>query len=124
MKRLFFLPALIGLILSGCTYTVSVSQSNIPAQRKKPVEASIYKFMVMGLNFDNDYALQLATELKERCPGGDVRGVTTHDMVTLYFLGFFWAREVKAQGYCLPHREHADIEAGWEDLAFSRSEEK
>lgn len=120
MKRLLSLCALISLTLSGCTYTVAVSQSNIPAQRNKAVEASVYKFMVLGLNFDNDYALQLADKLKERCPQGDVRGVTTQDTITMYFLAFFWAREVKAQGYCQPHKATASLEAEWGEVASSQ----
>lgn len=120
MKRLLSLCALISLTLSGCTYTVAVSQSNIPAKRNKPVEASIYKFMVLGINFDNDYALQLSTKLKERCAGGDVRGVTTQDTVTMYLPPFFWAREAKAQGYCQPHKTTASLEAEWGEVASSQ----
>lgn len=120
MKRLLLLCVLISLGLSGCTYTVAVSQTNIPAQRSKRVEASVYKLIVLGLNFDNDYALQLATKLKARCPQGDVRGVTTQDMVTMYFPPFFWAREAKAQGYCQPHKATASLEAEWGDVASSQ----
>jgi hypothetical protein len=117
MKRLLSLCALLSLTLSGCTYTVAVSQSNIPAKRKKPVEASVYKFMVLGLNFDNDYALQLANQLKDRCPDGDVRGVTTQDTITMYLLTFFWAREIKAQGYCTPRKATASLEVEGGDIA-------
>ncbi|MDQ3231806.1 MAG: hypothetical protein M3Q07_08305 [Pseudobdellovibrionaceae bacterium] len=120
MKRLLLLCALISLSLSGCTYTMAVSQTNIPAQRSKVVEATVSKFMILGLNFDNDYALQLSTQLKERCPQGDVRGVTTHDTVTLYFLAFFWSRDIKAQGYCQPHRTTASLEPEWGDVASSQ----
>lgn len=120
MKRLFLLVATISLSLSGCTYTMAVSQTNIPSQRNKPVEASISKFIVLGFNFDNDYALQLSTKLKERCPQGEVRGVTTQDMMTLYFLTFFWAREIKAQGYCLTKKSTASLETEWGDVASSQ----
>ncbi len=120
MKRILALLSLVSLTLSGCTYTVAVSQSNIPAQRNKPVEASVSKFMVLGLNFDNDYALQLTERLKERCPQGDVRGVTTQDTVTLYLLLFFWAREIKAQGYCQPRNATASLEAEWGEVASTQ----
>ncbi|WP_141734671.1 hypothetical protein [Oligoflexus tunisiensis] len=120
MKRLLALCALMSLTFSGCTYTMAVSQTNIPAQRKKPVEVSVKKFIVLGFNFDNDYALDLTRKLQERCPQGRVRGVTTHDTVTLYFLAFFWAREVKAQGYCLPQQNTASLEAEWGDIASSQ----
>lgn len=105
---------------SGCTYTVAVSQSNIPAQRKKPVTASVSRFIVLGLNFDNDYALQLGTMLKESCPQGSVRGVTTQDKLTIYFPGILWAREVAAEGYCMPQKSTASLEPEWGELASSQ----
>jgi len=120
MKRLILLVATICLNLSGCTYTMAVSQTNIPSQRNNLVEASVSKFIVLGFNFDNDYALQLSTKLKERCPQGVVRGVTTQDMMTLYFLHFFWEREIKAQGYCLAKKSTASLDAEWGDLASSQ----
>lgn len=120
MKRLLPLCACIQLLVSGCTYTVAVSQSNIPAQRKKPVSASVSRFIVLGLNFDNDYALQLGTKLREGCPQGSVRGVTTQDMLTIYFPGIFWAREVTAQGYCMPQKSTAELEPEWGDFASAQ----
>ncbi|HET9237586.1 MAG TPA: hypothetical protein VFO10_10065 [Oligoflexus sp.] len=120
MKRLFILCAWISLLGSGCTYTVAVSQSNIPAQRKKPVTASVSKFIFLGLNFDNDFALQLGTRLKEACPQGSVRGVTTQDMLTIYLPGIFWARETSAQGYCMPQKATASLEPEWGDLAAAQ----
>lgn len=111
-------------LLKACTYTAAVSQTNIPADRKKVVQASVEKFMVLGFNFDNDYALRLSDKLKEACPRGEVRGVTTHDKVTLYFLAFFWKREISAQGYCTAHRQSkASIEPEWSELAsFSKED--
>jgi len=118
MKRLFLLCAWISLLGSGCTYTVAVSQSNIPAQRKQAVSASVSKFIVLGLNFDNDFALQLGTKLKESCPQGSVRGVTTHDKLTIYFPGIFWAREVDAPRYFLQQYSNSSHNRQWDVLHF------
>lgn len=93
--------------LGGCTYTMAVSQTNIPVLRSKPVEVATERFIFLGFNFDNDYALQLSNKLKESCPQGDVRGVTTQDTVTLYLFYILWAREIKARGYCIPERNPA-----------------
>jgi hypothetical protein len=109
MKRLLSLCALLCLGISGCTYTVAVSQSNIPAQRSKPVEASVYKFIVFAL-----------TKLKERCPQGSVRGVTTQDTVTFYVPGIFWAREINARGYCMPSKTTASLEPELGEIASSQ----
>lgn len=87
--------------LSACTYTAAVSQTNIPAARNKPVEAEVRKFIVLGFNFDNDEVYKLVEKLKAQCPGGQVRGILTQDMRTLYFLFFFWARDTVAKGYCV-----------------------
>ena len=90
------------LAVTGCTYTAAVSQTNVPAKRDKPVEASVYKFIVLGFSFDNDQVLQLTSKLKNKCPDGDVKGVLTQDKRIMYFLMFFWAQETTAHGYCVP----------------------
>ncbi|MCX6132130.1 MAG: hypothetical protein NTX25_24120 [Proteobacteria bacterium] len=102
-------PSIVLLVLASffcasCTYTMAVSQTNIPENRSKPVEAVEKKFIVLGFNFDNDYVFKLVDELKSKCPQGDVRGIMTQDMRTLYFLDFFWSREIVAKGYCVPHQ--------------------
>ncbi len=113
-------PALLCLalpLLGGCTFTSAVSQTNIPADRKKVVEASVERFIVLNFNFDNDYALRLSEKLKETCPGGEIRGVTTHDTITYYFLVFFMKRQISARGYCtLSRQAKASIEPDWSDL--------
>ncbi|MBF0441315.1 MAG: hypothetical protein HQK54_05370 [Oligoflexales bacterium] len=97
-----FLSALI-LCMQGCSYTAAVSQTNIPADRGKVVKTSVYKFIFLGFNFDNDEVLRLTKQLQEKCPNGDVRGVLTKDIRTMYFLFFFWARETFASGFCQQH---------------------
>jgi hypothetical protein len=94
-----FLP----FIMTSCTYTSSVSQTNVPPQRGHLVEASVKKYIVLGFNFDNDEVLELRHKLSEKCPNSAIRGIMTQDLRTLYFLGFFWARETHAVGYCTGH---------------------
>ena len=102
------LPLLLTIAsLEGCTYTAAVSQTNIPAQRGKEVTANVHKFIFLGFNFTNDEVLRLTGELRDKCPGGDVRGILTKDVRTMYFLFFFWARETSASGFCLPHKHLA-----------------
>lgn len=120
MKRLLFLCTLLGLGINGCTYTMAVSQSNIPAQRNKPVEANVYKFIVFALTFDNDYALELGSKLKESCPQGAVRGVTTQDTVTFYIPGIFSAREINARGYCMSSKSTAYLEPELGEIAAAQ----
>lgn len=121
MKQLLLLMVgLLSLSLSACTYTAAVSQTNIPSNRSKAVHAKIEKFMILGLNFENDYVLRLTSRLKEQCPQGDVRGVTTHDQATLYVLAFFWKREIEARGYCIPHKNTASLDADWGEVASAQ----
>ena len=91
-------------IMTSCTYTSSVSQTNVPPGRGHMVEASVKKYIVLGFNFDNDDVLELRHKLSEKCPKSAIRGIMTQDLRTLYFLMFFWARETRAVGYCTGHR--------------------
>lgn len=100
------------LNLNACTYTAAVSQTNYPSYRQKRVEASIKKYIVLGFNFDNEEVYQLTGKLQDKCPNGDVRGILTKDLRTLYFSIFFWARETVASGYCVPRGRLAALEDG------------
>ncbi len=109
---------------TACTYTNAVSLTNTPSDRTNLVEASAKKNIFLGFNFDNDHVLTLTEKLKEQCPGGEVRGILTKDLTTLYFLGFFWARETIASGYCVKGKAVAETGAGIEDgIVVSHSEQ-
>lgn len=95
---------LLTFIITSCTYTSSVSQTNVPPERGHMVEASVKKYIVLGFNFDNDDVLELRHKLSEKCPNSAIRGIMTQDLRTLYLLMFFWARETHAIGYCTGHR--------------------
>ena len=114
MMRSNFIPGEILLFLAiqlhGCTYTSSVSQTNIPLQRNHPIEASVKKYIILGFNFDNDEVYQLQEKLVKKCPEGKVRGILTQDMRTLYFWVIFWARETIAKGYCITQKSMTEGE--------------
>lgn len=109
------MPLLLTLLVqaSACTYVTAVSQTNVPKQRDKPVRAETKRYIILGFNFDNDYPYLLVQKLQEQCPKGQVRGLMTKDTLTMYFLVFFWSREQKAEGYCVPyHSQTADSGEG------------
>tara|TARA_B100001094_G_scaffold211441_1_gene205404 strand:- start:666 stop:1064 length:399 start_codon:yes stop_codon:yes gene_type:complete len=105
MSRKYFkdclLLACLVLFVTNCTYLRSVTQTNLPAKRSKKVSARAYKLIFLGFNFDNDHVLDLPKKLQRQCPNGDVRGVLTKDARTIYFLGFVWAHDIEATGYCV-----------------------
>lgn len=105
--RLTIMIITIIFIEYGCSYVSTVSQTNIPSHRSHPVAANVYKFIFLGFNFTNDEVLKLTSELRKKCPRGDVRGILTKDIRTYYFLFFFWARETTASGFCVPNQNTA-----------------
>ena len=86
--------------LTGCTHMHSVSTTSIPVQRDKQVEAEVYRFMFLMMNFSNSYVDTLARDLAKQCPGGRVEGILTkHERVT-YFPIIAHGVRVTATGYC------------------------
>lgn len=87
--------------LSGCVHLHSLSQSTIPAERTRMVKAESYRFHFLLLNFNNDYVNDMAEQLANQCPKGQVRGVLTkHEGIT-YFPIIAHATRVEARGYCV-----------------------
>ena len=84
---------------SGCASLNSVSLTSVPAHRTHPVKTERSKWIVLGLNFDNDFVDDAVEDLKRQCPNGRVTGILTKDEVIAYVL--FWKRSVTATGYCL-----------------------
>lgn len=122
--RAKLLLAALAVTASACTYTRSVSQTNVPRQREHPVEASTERYIFIAA-FDTDEVSQLTTKLQQKCPGGRVLGITTKDIHTLYLWIFFWSREVVADGFCVKAAT-ADLTPGPDesgsDLAFGGEE--
>ena len=88
----------------GCASLASVSLTDIPANRSHPVSAEAIKWIFLSISFDNDFVYDLTSQLKKKCPGGLVTGVTTQHTVNSYpFLSRLY---VEARGYCLAQREN------------------
>jgi hypothetical protein len=95
----------LGLLLAfqsfGCRSIQSVSLTQIPSKREKPVVASASRLIFFAFNFDNDYVDTIVSQLKDACPKGQVRGILTKDEVTVYFPLIVHKRDVTAQGFCV-----------------------
>lgn len=87
------------VIAAGCTSLQSVSVNGVPAERRRPVEASATNTAFLGLHFDNDFVDGLADRLKAQCPRGKVTGVFTKHETTWYVL--VQERHVRVSGYCV-----------------------
>lgn len=100
MRLSLLLPfVLIGVM--SCRSVQSVSLTQIPPQRDKPVEAEVSKFIFLGFNFNNDFVDDLVVQLKDSCKGGQVKGILTKDEAINYFLWIFHTRRITARGYCV-----------------------
>ncbi len=86
---------------TACTHLNSVSLTQIPKDRKKVVSAEKDKWIIFGLNFDNDYANEVSRSLGEKCPNGQVKGILTKDEFTNYFLYIVIKRNISARGFCV-----------------------
>jgi hypothetical protein len=99
MKTLHFIAALALVASTGCASLQSVSVTNIPRERGRPVEATADNPAFLGLHFDNDFADDLPDELRKQCPGGKVTGIYSKYESTWYVL--VQNRSVTAKGYCV-----------------------
>jgi hypothetical protein len=88
------------MTLSGCASLNSVSVTPIPANRTAQVSAEASRWIILGFNFDNDYADEVTKKLSDTCPGGKISGILTKDEVYMYFSVFVLKRKVVASGYC------------------------
>jgi hypothetical protein len=101
IQRLFKIsPALALIGLTGCASLNSVSVTPVPANRKNVVTAEADRWIILGLNFDNDYVDTVSKELADKCRDGKVSGILTKDQTFYYFLFFVLKRNVTATGYC------------------------
>ncbi|HVY25886.1 MAG TPA: hypothetical protein VHB79_05015 [Polyangiaceae bacterium] len=91
--------AFLGSLGSGCASLQSVSVTNIPRERGRPVSASADNPAFLGLHFDNDFADGLPDELRRQCPDGKVTGIYSKYQSTWYVL--VQSREVTVHGYCV-----------------------
>lgn len=88
-------------LMGGCVSLQSVSLTQIPKERNRPISAEVSKLYFFGFNFDNNYADDAARILSEKCAGGQVKGILTKDENINYFIGIVMKRQITAHGYCL-----------------------
>jgi len=91
------LPAL--LALAGCTSLQSVSVTQVPADRGRPVRAEVSNTAFLGIHFDNDFLNDLTPQLLAQCPHGRITGLLTKQESSLYVI--VATRRVIATGYCV-----------------------
>jgi hypothetical protein len=100
MKTLALFAGFVALAaLSGCASLQSVSVTNIPRERGRPIQANADNPAFLGIHFSNDFADGLPDELRRQCPGGKVTGIYSKYESTWYVL--VQNREVTVHGYCV-----------------------
>jgi hypothetical protein len=105
MKKLHAIIALLLTTGTGCASLQSVSVTNIPRERGRPVEASADNPAFLGLHFDNDFADELPDELRKQCPDGNVTGIYAKYESTWYVL--VQNRSVTVHGYCVKGEDNS-----------------
>ncbi len=94
------LPLAIALFgLSACASLGSVSVTQVPADRSRPISAESHDWTVFGLAGDNDYADEVPRQLLAQCPRGKVTGVLTKSESKLWV--FVSRRRVSARAFCV-----------------------
>jgi hypothetical protein len=93
------LPLLVLPLISGCTALQSVSVTQIPTDRSRPVRAEVTNTALLGIHFDNDFLEDLTPELLRQCPHGRITGLLTKQESSLYVI--VATRRVIASGYCV-----------------------
>ena len=102
MKRCIRVLMVLSLgMLASCVSLKTVSLTQIPKKRSRPVQASADKTIFLGFNFDNNFVDTLTGRLKDQCRNGRISGILTKDEITNYFLFIVWNRKVTARGYCV-----------------------
>jgi hypothetical protein len=103
MNTLFVRGLLAAVVLqfgAGCASLQSVSVTNIPHERGRPIQATENNVAFLGIHFDNDFADAVPEELRRQCPSGKVTGIYAKYETTWYVL--IENRSVTAHGYCVP----------------------
>lgn len=105
-KSLGVLSACVGLMMSavfigsGCASLRSVSVTQIPQDRSKPIEVEETNWGFLGIHFTNGFVDDLSDRLRMQCPNGKVSGIYTKYEAHFYFL--LDRRKVTAKGFCMP----------------------
>lgn len=91
------------LLLSSCAYSIHdvyVSDfGNYPKlEQGEMVVARSEQFVIMSFVTQTDYVEQARKSLMQKCPGGDISGISTQFSTSLGF--FSWTNKVLMQGLC------------------------
>jgi len=99
MKTRALLPVLALLLLTGCaTQSVSLSQIEPSGER---VTADVSRFNLLGLMpLSLEQTTALVDELREKCGGRAVTGITTRTSNVYWIIGT--NDKVEVVGYCVP----------------------
>jgi len=90
---------IIFVYLAGCVHLSSVSVTSIPPNGQTIEAVAESRYIVMGINPDNDFADDVVKDLREKCPGGKVQGILTKHEVIVY--PFVQQHRVTARGQCV-----------------------
>ena len=99
MKIIFLV--LLTILFSSCAQVRSVSQTSIPTKRDKLVRAEVKKNIFFLFNFSTDYLAQINTQLRKKCPKGNIEGILTKDVMIVYFPVIYHQDYVTAEGFCV-----------------------
>jgi hypothetical protein len=101
MKSSFTVFASIAALatLAGCTSLQSVSITQIPSDRSRPLHAEVSNTALLGIHFSNDFIEPLTGDLMRQCPRGRVTGILTKQESSVYVI--VQVRRVVATGYCV-----------------------
>lgn len=86
-------------LTAACTSLQSVSVTQIPSDRSRPVRAEVSNTALFGIHFDNDFIDELTPDLVKQCPHGRLTGILTKHENTTYVI--VATRKVIATGYCV-----------------------
>jgi hypothetical protein len=100
-------PALLLPLLTACTSLQSVSVTQIPVDRSRPVRAEVTNTALFGIHFDNDFVIDLTPQLLRQCPDGRITGLLTKQESSLYVI--VATRRVIATGYCVYDAPRAQV---------------
>lgn len=90
---------LMAIFLSSCASLHSVSMTQVPQNRGKPIMARSSSWGLFGIYFSNDFVNEAIDGLKNRCQRGKVTGVFTKYESRNYFL--WTTRTVNANAFCV-----------------------
>jgi hypothetical protein len=102
MNKLIFLLSC--LFLQSCAYSIhQVYSSNVDKKvalsKSKIVEVTKKQHVILSLVTQTDYINEAHQALVEKCPNGEIQGITTKHSTDLGFLS--WYNIVTMRGLCL-----------------------